>query len=121
MARFIQDAGGDYLWSSESQSRSLVIDVEAVFVKALDADIWLHQYGSRSLQELAQADQRLQRLNAFKTQQVVNNDARTSEAGSNDFYEGGPYQPDIILADLISLFHPSLLPAHSLHFYRFLE
>jgi len=121
MAQFIEDAGGDYLWSSDSHSSSLVLDVETVFIKALHADVWLHQYGSTSLQELSQADQRLLKLKAFQTKKVINNDARTTEAGSNDFYESGPYQPDLILADLISLFHPSLLSGHSLHYYRFLE
>src|SRR6056297_1026357 len=121
MAQFIEDAGGQYLWSSDSHSSSLVLDVETVFIKALHADVWLHQYGSTSLQELSQADQRLLKLKAFQTKKVINNDARTTEAGSNDFYESGPYQPDLILADLISLFHPSLLSGHSLHYYRFLE
>ncbi|MDZ7794329.1 MAG: ABC transporter substrate-binding protein [Spirochaetia bacterium] len=121
MAQFIEDAGGDYLWSSDSHSSSLVLDAEAGFMKARLADLWLHQYGITSLQELSQADSRLRRLKAFQSKQVINNDARTTEAGSNDFYESGPYQPDLILADLISLFHPSLLPGHSLHYYRFLE
>jgi len=121
MAQFIEDAGGQYLWSSDSHSRSLVLDAEAVFIRARYADVWLHQYSSESLQELLQADPRLRRLNAFQTQHVINNDARTNKAGSNDFYESGPYQPDLILADLIRLFHPSLLPEHSLNYYRFLE
>ena len=121
MAQFIEDAGGHYLWSSDSHSRSLVLDAEVVFIKARYADVWLHQYESESLKELFQADPRLRRLNAFQTQQVINNDARTNNAGSNDFYESGPYQPDLILSDLIRLFHPSMLPEHSLHYYRFLE
>ncbi|MCF7915712.1 MAG: ABC transporter substrate-binding protein [Spirochaetaceae bacterium] len=121
MAQFIEDAGGHYLWSSDTHSRSLVLDAEAVYIKARQADVWLHQYGSSTLQELLQTDPRLRRLNAFQTQQVINNDARTNKAGSNNFYESGPYQPDLILADLISLFHPSLLPGHSLYYYRFLE
>ena len=30
-------------------------------------------------------------------------------------------RPDLILADLISIFHPTLLPNHELYFYRLLE
>ncbi len=121
MAQFIKDAGGEYLWAQDSHSRSLVLDVEEVFLKALRADFWLHQYGRTSLEDLAGEDQRLGKLKAFQEGNVVNNDARMNEAGSNDFYESGPYRPDVILADLISLFHPSLLPAHSLYYYRYLQ
>lgn len=121
MARFIKDAGGEYLWAQDSHSRSLVLDVEEGFLKALRADFWLHQYGRDSLEDLARGDRRLRKLKAFQEGNVVNNDARMNEAGSNDFYESGPYRPDIILADLISLFHPSLLPSHSLYYYRYLQ
>ncbi len=121
MARFIEDAGGAYLWSDADQSASLVLDIEKVFVRALQADFWLHQYGRDSLQELVSADQRLQRIKAVNKGNVVNNDARMSPAGSNDFFESGPYQPQVILSDLISLFNPALLPDHSLYYYRYLE
>lgn len=121
MARFIEDAGGAYLWAEAEQTSSLVLDVEEVFSRALQADFWLHQYGRRSLQELVSADQRLKRIKAVEKENVINNDARVSSSGSNDFFESGPYQPHVILADLISLFHPSLLPDHSLYYYRYLE
>lgn len=121
MARFIADAGGVYIWAGAEQSASLVLDVEEAFVRALQADFWLHQYGRSSLQEIASADQRLTRIKAFREGNVANNDARVNAVGSNDFFESGPYQPHIILADLISLFYPSLLPQHTLYYYRYLE
>jgi iron complex transport system substrate-binding protein len=121
MARFIEDAGGVYLWKDAQQSASLVLDVEEVFLRALQADFWLHQYDRSSLEEIASADQRLKRIKAFREGNVANNDARVNAVGSNDFFESGPYQPHIILADLISLFYPALLPNHSLHYYRYLE
>ena len=121
MARFITDAGGVYLWKDAEQSSSLVLDVEEAYVRALQADFWLHQYDRNSLQEIASADQRLSRIKAFRKGNVVNNDARVNAAGSNDFFESGPYQPHIILEDLISLFYPPLLPKHNLYYYRYLE
>ncbi len=121
MARFIEDAGGAYVWAEAEQSSSLVLDVEEVFVRALRADFWLHQYGISSIQELLNADQRLDRIRAVAKGNVINNDARMSSTGSNDFFESGPYQPHLILSDLISLFHPALLPKHSLYYYRYVE
>ncbi|MFW6274813.1 MAG: ABC transporter substrate-binding protein [Spirochaetota bacterium] len=121
MARFIEDAGGAYVWAEAEQSSSLVLDVEEVFVRALRADFWLQQYGISSMQELLNADQRLNRIRAVTKGNVINNDARMSSTDSNDFFESGPYQPHLILSDLISLFHPQLLPNHSLYYYRHVE
>ncbi len=121
MAQFIEDAGAEYLWSDDEHTRSLVLDVEEVFLKALRADFWLHQYGQVSLKDVLQTDSRLRKLKAFQSGHVVNNDARTHESGSNDFYESGLYRPDLILADLVSVFHPEILPSHTLYYYRYLK
>ncbi len=34
------------------------------------------------------------------------------------FYESGTSHPDVILADLIHIFHPDLLPDHQLYYFR---
>jgi iron complex transport system substrate-binding protein len=124
-ARFLEDARADYLWRQAAGTRSLVLDVETVFARALTADVWLHQYGVGSIDEIVRADSRLRSMKAVMTGRVANNDARTNSAGSNDFYESGPYRPDIILADLIAILHPvtagELLPEHKLYYYRYIE
>ena len=121
MARFLEDAGAEYQWNHSPESRSLIFDVETVFSQAVNADVWLHQYGAGSIQDLVGSDPRFRRMKAVRGGRVINNDARQSGAGSNDFYENGPYSPDIILADLISVLHPGLLPEHRLYYYRYLE
>lgn len=121
MAQFIEDAHGKYLWADSSGYKSLFLDVETVFSKAKSADIWLHQYGWTSRRDVLQSDSRFSNLKAFQNEEVVNNDARMNEHGGNDFYENGPYQPDLILKDLIAVFHPELFPAHELYFYRYLR
>ena len=124
-ARFLADARADYLWRNTAGSRSLVLDVETVFSRALTADVWLHQYGVDGIDAIIRADSRLRSMKAVRTGRVANNDARTNPAGSNDFYESGPYRPDIILADLVTILHPGmaeeLLPEHRLYYYRYLE
>ncbi len=124
-ARFLEDARADYLWRNTPGSSSLILDVETVFSRALTADVWLHQYGVEGIDEITRADRRLRGMKAVRTGRVANNDARTNPAGSNDFYESGPYLPDIILADLVTILHPEiageLLPEHRLYYYRYLE
>ncbi len=44
--------------------------------------------------------------------------ARLNSTGGNDYNESGLVHPDLILADLISILHPALLPDHRLFYYR---
>jgi iron complex transport system substrate-binding protein len=37
---------------------------------------------------------------------------------ANDYWESGIINPHVILADLINILHPELLPDHKLHYYR---
>jgi iron complex transport system substrate-binding protein len=52
---------------------------------------------------------------------VYNNDRRTVENGGNDYFESGYLYADRVLADLIAIFHPELMPDHELYYYRRLE
>lgn len=44
-----------------------------------------------------------------------------NENGGNDYWESGVTNPHLVLADLIKIFHPELLPDHELYFYQKLE
>jgi iron complex transport system substrate-binding protein len=91
--------------------------IEAVVARAKDADIWLDPGLCRSLAELSGADERYTVFRAFRTGQVYNNNALTNAAGGDDIWETGVANPDRVLADLISIIHPELLPQHKLTWY----
>ena len=118
-ARFIEDAGGDYPWSHKSGNGSLFLDVEAVFDRAGDADLWINPGQWQSLDDIA--DERLFEFEPVATGNVYNNNRRVSETGGIDYFESGQIRPDAILADLISIFHPKLLPDHQRVYYHRLE
>ena len=40
---------------------------------------------------------------------VFNNTRRMNDAGGNDFYESAIVNPDILLRDLVRIFHPDLV------------
>jgi len=46
---------------------------------------------------------------------------RMSPNGGNDFWESGVVHPDLILKDLISIFHPEIAGQQTLYYYRKLE
>lgn len=117
-ARYLKDAGADYLWANDHTAGSIPLDFEAVYAAALDADIWLHPSNWSSLDEALDHDIRMGDFKAFKHRKVYNNDARMNGFGGNDYWESGSARPDQVLADLIHILHPNLLPDHQLVFHR---
>lgn len=117
-ARFFADAGARYLWNDDRSQGSMPLTMEAVIERARQADFWVDVGACRSLTQLAGFDDRYHLVRAFQTKRVFNNDARLGPDGGNDFWETGMANPDRILADLVSIFHPELLPSHARVWYR---
>jgi iron complex transport system substrate-binding protein len=120
-ARYIADAGGDYLWADDDSAGSLALSFEVVLERAQSGDIWLNLGFINSLDELLAVDARYSDFAAFQSGQVWNNNARVNDSGGSDYYESGSANPDLVLADLIKIFHPELLPEHELVFYQQLK
>lgn len=118
LAQMIRDAGGNYLWNDIKQRESVPINFEKVIERASNADFWINTGTSNSLNDVANEDIRLQKVKPFIQKKVFNNNALTCETGGNDFWESGIVRPHIILKDLIKIFHPELLPSHSLVYYK---
>jgi iron complex transport system substrate-binding protein len=103
-AALIRDAGGCYVWDHLATTDALPMDIEKVFEKAGEADIWINCGSATSLQEILAADKRLALFRPVKDKRVYNNDARLNEKGGNDYWESGVLHPDIILEDLKKIF-----------------
>lgn len=117
-AAFLKDAGADYLWADDPSTGSLPLAFEAVFEKAQNADYWVNVGYFSTLADLLAADARYADFAAYQNGNVWNNDARITATGGNDYYESAVAHPDVVLADLIKIFHPDLLPDHELVYYR---
>lgn len=118
VAAFLRDAGAEYLWNDDQSTGSMPLTTEAVIARAKDADFWLNPAMCRSLAELAGADERYTVFRAFRSGQVYNDNATIGPGGGNDYWETGIANPDRVLADLISIFHPEVLPAHQRTWYQ---
>lgn len=122
MAQFLVDAGADYLWADDEGTATLFLDFEAVFDRAQDADFWLN--GNQfwmSVADILTEDPRYADFAAVSKGNVWINNLAVNEAFANDFYESGVAFPNLILADLIAIFHPELLPDHQFVYYRHLS
>lgn len=120
-AQTIRDAGGDYIWADVPGSGAIPLDTERVFLKAAHADIWINPSFYRSLNQLYGADQRFQKFHAGQTGQVFNNTKQGTASGGNSIWERGIVHPDDVLADLIKVFHPDLMPDWEFIYYEQLK
>jgi iron complex transport system substrate-binding protein len=120
-AVFLADAGADYVFSDRSGRGTLFLDFESVLATAGDAEYWLNPGQWESLEDGLKADRRFRLFGAFREGRVYNNDARVAPAGGNDYFESGYLRADLVLADLIAIFHPGVLPDHELYYYRRLD
>lgn len=123
MTRIIADAGGNFLWKNDTANNglNLNLDYEAVYARAANADYWLCNGFVRSLADIEAADKKNTFFKAYQTGKVYNTDKRGTPAGGFDFWESGTTAPDKVLADMIYIFHPELLPEHQLYYYRKLQ
>lgn len=119
-AQFITDAGGDYLWKDSKGSGSISLNIESVLDKAQQADYWITLGTETSRNQLNDRNVHYKQFEAFEKGNTFIANA-TGETGGLLFYELGPNRPDLILKDLISVFHPELVPNHKLVFYSQLK
>ncbi len=119
MAQFLRDAGATYHWDrTKAPSGSLALSFEAVAPVALGADYWLQTGSLTTKAALLAQDGRYAAFAPVKNNRVFNNNLRTNAQGSNDYWESGALRPDLVLADLLHILHPELLPTWTLRYYR---
>lgn len=117
-AAFIADAGGNYLLKADSTVEAQPLSIEAVYSLAQKADLWINPGSALSLEEIRSTEPRLASLPVFQSGYVYNNNARLNGTGGNDYWESGVMNPQLILQDLIRIFHPGLLREKPLFFYK---
>lgn len=110
-ARLMHDAGGAYLWAEDTLQGSLQSSLEQVLAKADEADFWLNPGIVESRAEAETTEPRVALFRAFRENHVYSH-------SNGDFWELGMVRPDLMLADLISILHPSALPDYQRTFYR---
>ncbi len=120
-AQLLADAGAAYLWADNESTAGIPLAFEAVFDRAADADYWINVGFVGSLAELQAGDERYRDFAALQNGNVWNNNKRVNANGGSDYYESAVAHPDAVLADLIAIFHPDLLPDHAFTYYHPLQ
>ena len=120
-ALFIKDANADYLFGQTEGTGSLSLSFETVLAEAANADYWVGPAQFTSYEELRNASPHYTRFEAFQNKNIYTFASEKGETGGVIFYELAPMRPDLVLKDLISIFHPQLLPDYNPTFYKPLE
>lgn len=117
-AKFIEDAAGNYLWKNDTTARTLSLDFEAVYAKAAKADVWLNPNSAKTLKEIENQNRKFQHFEALKKGHVFNCNKLENQGGGNAFWETGVVLPNIVIKDLIAIFHPDILPNYQFTYYQ---
>lgn len=117
-AQFIRDANADYLWSDTKGTGSLSLSFESVLEKGQAAEFWVSPAQFKDYEEMSVANIHYSEFEAFKNKNIHTFSATTGPTGGLLYYELGPQRPDIILKDLVNIFHPELLPDHVPFFFQ---
>lgn len=117
VAAMIKDAGGRYVWADDTATGAPSIDLEAQIRRAADADIWINGGGWKDLAAMLEDEPRYAAFKAFRQGQVWVYERRQTPAGTNDYWARSMSHPDLVLADLVKIFHPAVATEHSLEWY----
>ena len=119
LAQLFRDAGADYVIKDENTG-GVNIEFEQLYAAAAEADYWriLNSYpGDFSYEALEASEPRNKLFRAFRERKVIYCNMKQTP-----YYELSPMQPDVLLADLIAIFHPALMPQdYQPTFYRLLR
>lgn len=111
------DAGANYIFRDISRSSGCVqLSMEEVFDKAGDADFWLFKYNAPDeiTYDGLQADCPMYaKFKAFREKRIY-----ACNSNDNPYYDDVTLHPDLILEDLIAIYHPGILSDHVFRYYR---
>jgi len=119
-AQFIADANAEYLWADKKGKGSIALNFESVLERAKNADYWIAIGSYDNKEQLLEGNSHYQQFDMFKKNNIYMSNKKGATGGLL-FYEVAPTRPDLILKDLIKIFHPELLPNYKLHFYTQLK
>ena len=119
LAQIFRDAGADYvLHDDETAGENL--EFEKMYALAAEADYWriLNSFdGDFSYDALLKSEPRNRLFKAFRERKVIYCNMKRTP-----YYESSPVEPDVLLKDLVAIFHPELVETdYQPKYYRLLN
>lgn len=121
IAQIFRDAGGKYLWEDVAKTGTIPLSFEEVFIKAKNANYWIGASNFKDKREIESSNLYYKQFKAYKNNDVYAFNNKENFNLANDYYEMGNIYADKILADVIKVLHPELLPNYSLTYLKKIE
>lgn len=116
LVRLIEDAGGDYIYKKNNSNESRPIDLEEAFMLVSASDKWINVGQTRSLDELRKNYPKFAATKPVLSGEVYNTTGRVAANGANDYWERGVVEPDVVLRDMVMIFHPELVDSDLVYY-----
>ncbi|GGE07998.1 ABC transporter substrate-binding protein [Psychroflexus salis] len=120
-AQFLKDANTNYVYADNSETGSLSKSFEAVLNKAQQTDFWVAPAQFTSYQQLLKSSVHYQKFTAFQDKKTYTFAKTKGKKGGVLYYELAPNRPDLVLQDLVGIFHPELLQVKEFSFFEALD
>lgn len=115
----IADAGGDYIFSSDSSSGSIPMSFETVYEKAHNADIWLLKNSTThdlTYKSIAQDFSLYKEFKPYQTKSIW-----VCDVYQVPYFERTSFHPEELLKEYISILHPELSTNYNRQWYHTIE
>ncbi len=116
ITNLLEDAGGQHLWADEEGTGSLPLDFEVVFDRAKDGDFWVNA-NFTSLENLQAQNVNYAAFRSFAKENILIN-TKWQIGGVNAYWTYGIAEPDVLLKDLATFFHPDPFPDYEPVYYQ---
>jgi len=120
-AQFIKDAHAEYVYGYTKGKGSIALSFEKVFDQSKDAEFWIAPAQYSSYEEMQENNRHYAKFKAFKNKNIFGYAGTKGDTGGVLYYEQAPNRPDLVLKDLIKIFHPNLINDYKNRFFKPLE
>jgi iron complex transport system substrate-binding protein len=110
VAQYIRDSGARYAFKHINGKGNVELDFESVLSTLAKADYWgliVSSHEDFALSNLLKMEPRYALFNSFKEGQIF-----VCNTAKSDYFGDAVLEPEVVLADLIGVIHPGLLPNH---------
>ena len=118
---FLKDAKSNYLWKETKGFGSLSLPFETILDKAQNATFWIAPGDFSSLKQMSNSNPHYSEFSSFKNKKIYSYAINKGAKGGILYFELASARPDLVLKDLIKIFHPELLPNYQTFFFKKLE
>ena len=120
-AQFMKDANAEYLYANSKGTGSLSLSLESVLDEGQNVDFWIGPSRFTAYTEMESSNRHYQQFKAFNNKNVFTFANTKGATGGLLYYELAPQRPDLVLKDLVHIFHPEVLPDHTTYFFTPLQ